>query len=101
MTLVEAVVVICVLAALVVVLLPALVPQRHAQRMRQRINCVNNLKEIGLAFRVWEGDNGNKYPMETSVTNGGAMEFAERGIVYPIFQVMSNELGTPKLLICP
>ena len=101
MTLVEAVVVICVLAALVVVLLPALVPQRHAMPRRQRINCVNNLKEIGLAFRVWEGDNGNKYPMETSVTNGGAMEFAERGIVYPIFQVMSNELSTPKLLICP
>ena len=97
----ELVVVICVLAVVVVVLLPGLVPQRHALRQRQRINCSNNLKQIGLAFRIWEGDNGDKYPMQVSVTNGGAMELAVAGNVSAIFRVMSNELSTPKVLICP
>jgi hypothetical protein len=67
----------------------------------QRISCINNLKQIGLAYRIWEGDHGNKYPMSVSVTNGGAMEFVATGNVAAIFQVMSNELSTPKILFCP
>jgi hypothetical protein len=47
----------------------------------ERIQCVNNMKQIGLAMRVWAGDNDEKYP--TSLV------------------VMSNELSTTKVLICP
>ncbi|HEX7577143.1 MAG TPA: prepilin-type N-terminal cleavage/methylation domain-containing protein [Verrucomicrobiae bacterium] len=65
------------------------------------IQCVNNLKQIGLAFRIWEGDNGNKTPMQVPANMGGAMEPALRGNVARIFQVMSNELSTPKILLCP
>jgi len=65
-----------------------------------RINCISNLKYIGLACRVWEGDNGDKYPMQVSVTNGGTMELIARGNVSAVFQAMSNELSTPKVLIC-
>ena len=43
--------------------LPALAA---AKRKAQRINCVNNLKQVGLAFRIWEGDNNDKYPMAVS-----------------------------------
>ena len=39
--------------------------------------------------------------MEISVTNGGAMELVNAGKVFPVFGVMSNELSTPKILICP
>jgi prepilin-type processing-associated H-X9-DG protein len=39
--------------------------------------------------------------MEISVTNGGAMELVSMGTVFPVFAVMSNELSTPKILICP
>jgi hypothetical protein len=39
--------------------------------------------------------------MAVSVTNGGVMELVTTGNVAAVFQVMSNELGTPKLLICP
>ncbi|MGO8837258.1 MAG: type II secretion system protein [Limisphaerales bacterium] len=59
------------------------------------------LKQIGVAFRLWEGDNNDKYPMAVSVTNGGAMELIATGNVAACFQVMSNELSTPKILICP
>ena len=39
--------------------------------------------------------------MQVSVTDGGTMELVESGAVYPHYQVMSNELNTPKLLLCP
>ena len=98
MTLFEVLLVIVILAVLFAILLPAIIP---ASGRRQGINCVNNLKEISLGYRIWEGDNGNLYPMNVSVTNGGAMEWAAAGDVAAVFQVMSNELSTPKILICP
>ena len=70
-------------------------------RIKYRLDCVNNLKEASLAYRIWEGDNGGLYPTGVSVANGGAMELAARGDVSAIFQVMSNELSTPKILLCP
>lgn len=39
--------------------------------------------------------------MQVSVTNGGTMELVASGAVYPNFQVMSNELSTLKILLCP
>jgi competence protein ComGC len=98
MTLIEVLVIIAVLAVLVAVLLPALAA---AKRKHSRIGCVNNLQEIGLACRVWEGDNGDKYPMGISVTNGGSMELVLTGNVLTTFLVMSNELSTPRILHCP
>ena len=98
-TLTELLVVICVIAVVVAVFLPAL--RVRDGRTREKITCVNNLKQIGLAFRIWEGDNGDKYPMQVSVTNGGAMELTLTGDVVGIFRVMSNELSTTKVLVCP
>jgi prepilin-type processing-associated H-X9-DG protein len=91
-------IIIAVIAILAAMLLPALA---SAKRKAQRINCVNNLKQDGLAFRLWEGDNGDKYPMAVSTNKGGTMEYAEGGNAFRHFQVMSNELNTPKILICP
>jgi prepilin-type processing-associated H-X9-DG protein len=91
-------VIIAVLAILAAMLLPALA---SAKRKAKRINCVNNLKQDGLAFRLWAGDNGDKYPMAVSTNKGGTMEYAEDGNAFRHFQVMSNELSTPKILVCP
>jgi hypothetical protein len=79
-------------------LLPALAA---AKKKAQRINCVNNLKQCGQAFRIWEGDNNDKYPMAVSMNAGGTMEFNTGADTFRHFQVMSNELSTPKILICP
>ena len=97
-TLVGLLIIIAVLAILAAMLLPALA---SAKRKAQRINCVNNLKQDGLAFRLWEGDNGDKYPMAVSTNKNGTMEYAEDGNAFRHFQVMSNELSTPKILVCP
>jgi prepilin-type N-terminal cleavage/methylation domain-containing protein/prepilin-type processing-associated H-X9-DG protein len=97
MTLFEVLVVIAVVVLVAAMVLPMLArPKRHSG-----INCVNLLKQNAIAFRVWEGDNGDKYPMDVSVTNGGAMELAAAGDAAGIFRVMSNELSTPRVLICP
>jgi hypothetical protein len=95
----DVIVVIATLVVLLVLLLPALGPVMHNGRLR--INCVSNLKQIGIAYRLWEGDNNDKYPMAVSVTNGGAMELVVAGNVAACFRVMSNELSTPKILLCP
>lgn len=98
MTLIEVLVVIATLVILAALLIPATTD--HG-RDAQRINCISNLKQVNLAFRIWEGDNGKRYPMAVSVTNGGAMELITTGNVAAGFRVISNELGTTKLLICP
>ena len=94
----EALIVIAVLLLLAAILLPVLA---KAKRRSSKIGCVNNLKQVGLAFRVWEGDYNDKFPMSVSTTNGGTMERVESGTVWRHFEVMSNELNTPKILFCP
>ncbi len=66
-----------------------------------RLQCVNNLKQIGLDCMIWEGDHRGGFPMAISETNGGTMEFASGPYAFRHFQTMSNELVTPKLAFCP
>jgi prepilin-type processing-associated H-X9-DG protein len=97
-TFVALLVILAVLALLAAMLLPALAGA-HA-RARQ-IQCVNNLKECGLAFRIWEADHNDEYPMDVPMAKGGTKEFDTGADTFRHFQVMSNELSTPKILICP
>jgi len=109
-TLIELLVVIAIIAILAALLLPALAKAKQAAR---RAQCVTNLKQVVLAFKVWEGDHGDKYPMAVSTARWGAMEnvssVATSTTALPpagysltqVFCVMSNELNTPKTLYCP
>lgn len=85
-------------------LLPAL---SQAKGKAQKINCVNNLKQVGLAVRIWAMDNNDQFPFNASTNKGGTLELCKRGSdgfdLNPALhlQVMSNELSTPKILWCP
>jgi prepilin-type processing-associated H-X9-DG protein len=79
-------------------LLPALAA---AKRKSSRLGCVNCLHQIGGTFKVWEGDNNDKFPMQFALTNSDTMKLISSGKAYVLWQTMSNELSTPKVLRCP
>jgi type II secretory pathway pseudopilin PulG len=96
-TVIELVVIIVIVTMLFVLLLSGL---PRAKQKAQNQQCVNNLKQVGLAFRLWNND-GDKYPMQYPSIRGGSMESATNGEIFWTFVIMSNELKSPKILVCP
>jgi len=104
-TLIELLVVMTIIILLAAFLLPAL--GRAGAKGRQ-VHCLGNLKQIGAASHLFANDHGDRFPMQVSTNDGGALEFNQfapdaAGLFtwsFRNFQVLSNELVTPKLLVC-
>ena len=102
MTLFELIVVLAVILVLAAMLLPALKPVKT----RSGPGCMNYLKEIGTAYRLWADDNGGLAPPQETVAKGGWADLltnANQGaICWTNYSIMQNELGqSPRTLISP
>ena len=94
-TLIELLVVIAIIAILAALLLPAL---SRAKAKAQRIACVSNLKQLGIAFTSWADDHGGRYPSTVDAADGGSKTRTE---AWMHFATLADELVTPKVLVCP
>ena|SRR5947209_8466079 len=89
-----------IVLAIIMVAGGLLLPSCAGSHKGTRIRCVSNLKQIGLAFRMWSNDHAEKFPMAVSTNGGGSLEEIGAGPLHH-FLAISNELNSPKILACP
>ena len=88
-----------VVIALIAILIPvALLTLSQARMKASRITCVNQLKNIGLAYRIFATDHNDEFPFQVAAIEGGTLEF-ENDIVRQFF-ALTNELSNPYILVC-
>jgi prepilin-type N-terminal cleavage/methylation domain-containing protein len=93
-TLIELLVVIAIVLILASLLMPALA---KAKGRGHRTSCVSNLRQVSLGFRLWAGDNEDRYPWQMDPSEGGTKTITE---AWKHFAVASNEIVTPRVLHC-
>ena len=105
-TLLELLCVVGIIAILAAILLPAL---SQGGARAKRIQCVNNLRQIGLAFHTFAHEHNGQFPMAVPASAGGSLEFIQNGykingefyFAFRHFQVLASDLVTPKVVVCP
>jgi hypothetical protein len=90
--------ILCGVVLLVVVVLPLLARPKHG-KYYAAVSCRNNLRQVGLSFRLWANDFDGEYPF-ASTNAAGSWAWANTPQVFRHYQALSNELVIPKVLHC-
>ncbi len=90
-----------VVIACVVILVAFLVPMRSHPDRSPMSWCMSNVRQINIGFIMYASDNDGKFPIQTSVTNGGTMEFLDRNQTFPHYQKLSQYIRSMPVLVCP
>ena len=98
--LVDLMIVISIIFLVSVCLLPIL-KARHLYATRQRVSCASNLKQVGVAFRLYANDHDGHYPMTLENAIGGTKQFTAPRETYRHFLAVGTELSSPHVLVCP
>lgn len=105
-TLVDLVMVLCMSALLLTIYLFIKPPPNRRHVGHTRIRCVNNLRQVGLAYRIWSNEHEERFPWELAQAKGGIVPNAgqvgrDYGELAHAFLALSNELTVPNVLVCP
>lgn len=101
LTQVEILVLLLSLILLGIVVLPFIMQVTKQRPVKGWNRCRSNVRQVAMAQRLWAGDNNDKFPFEVSTNLNGTMEFVQAADAFRHFQVLSNELSSPRVLTCP
>jgi len=94
-TLVELLVVIAIIAILASLLMPTF---GKAKEQARAIDCVNNLRQIGIALQLYVDENGNRLPVMRDKPLGTNAVVTNN--LPSVDMVLSNHLGNVRVLRC-
>ena len=80
------------------VILPGLA---NSTTRSDRVLCFNNLRQMGVGYSNFGLEHDGLPPWQVVMSSGGNTNHPLRGNLYVQFSVLSNFLGSPKLLACP
>lgn len=98
-TLIELLVVIAIIGVLAAILLPALARAREAAR---RASCENNLKQMGVVYKMYGGECGGLFPPKVRLCDASA-DILKRNYCWmpDALAIFPEYLNEPKTLVCP
>ena len=97
-TLLEVMILLAALAVLAMLILSVLTRPRVRS---SRLGCRQNMNQLGLAFRQWAMDYGDRFPMEFTMAEGGTKDHPQAQEAWVHLWVLSNEVNFPSVLACP
>jgi len=97
-TLVELLVVIGIIAILMSMLMPAL---SRAKQKANRIECVNNIRQIGLSATLYAGDHDSEYPRRMHLTNAWMFALKPYYGNNSLTNNYTSKEGNSRILKCP